>query len=304
METGIETSSRRNSRMDPLHNKRKICLITGATAGIGKATALELAKKGFVVVLAARNAAKAETVKKEIAAQTGNPETDYLIGDLGSLRQVHQLAKAFGDKYSHLDVLINNAGIFSPQRTMTKDGFEETYQVNYLSHFILTHLLLDKLKQSDQGRVINLTSNVYGMGRFHQDAAKAEAGFSTMGAYATSKLLVLMFTIELANRLAGTRITANAVYPGVVKTHMLTSATGIFKLISYLARPFAVSPQQGAATSVYLASSTDLGNVTGKYFANSKSTVVKTKFNTEENRQLLWNTSMVSLRETNGKIQL
>ena len=286
--------------MDSRQSKKKICLITGATAGVGKATALELAKMGFAVVLVARSATKAEAVKQEIAAQMASAEVDYIVGDLGSLRQVRQLAETFKQRYSRLDVLINNAGIFSPRRTMTQDGFEETYQVNYLSHFLLTHLLLDKLKQSDQGRVINLTSNIYGMGRFSRDAAKAETKFSTMGAYATSKLLVLMFTIELAERLANTRITANAVHPGVVKTHMLTSATGIFKLISFLARPFDVSPQQGAATSVYLASSSELWKVTGKYFANSKSAVIRAKFNTEENRKLLWDSTMISLHETDG----
>jgi retinol dehydrogenase-12 len=273
-----------------------VCLITGATEGVGKATAVELARKGFTVVMAARNAAKAEEVKWEITKSTGNADADYIVGDLSSLRQVHQLAETFKQRYAHLDVLLNNAGIFSPRRNVTEDGFEETYQVNYLSHFLLTHLLLDALRKSDQGRIINLTSNIYGMGRFDQNIAKATTRFSTMGTYATSKLLMLMFTVELANRLRGTAITINAVHPGVVKTHMLTSATGVFKLVSYLARPFAVSPQVGAATSVYLASSLDVTNVTGQYFTNCKSTATKSKFNTEENRTLLWNHSMDCLQ--------
>lgn len=275
---------------------RPVCLITGATEGIGKATAIELARRGFTVVMAARNASKAEKVKWEIAKSSGTGDADYIVADLASLQQIRELAETFRERYPKLDVLINNAGVFLPARTITVDGYETTFQVNYLSHFYLTQLLLDEAKKSDQGRIINLTSNIYGMGRYDQKVAKAETGFSTMGSYATSKLLMLMFTIELASHLRGTRITANAVHPGVVKTHMLMSARGLFKLISYLARPFAISPQKGAATSVYLASSPDVVNVTGQYFKNCKSVPIKSKFNTEKNRQLLWNSSMDCLQ--------
>ena len=145
---------------------RPVCLITGATEGVGKATATELARRGFAVVMAARNAAKAEKVKWEIAKSTGNADADYIVADLASLEQIRQLAETFKARYPKLDVLVNNAGVVLPARTITGDGFETTFQVNYLSHFFLTQLLLDEIKKSDQGRIINLSSSAYAMGKF------------------------------------------------------------------------------------------------------------------------------------------
>jgi retinol dehydrogenase 12 len=273
-----------------------VCLITGATEGIGKATAVELARKGFKVVLAARDAAKAETVKREIAASAQGSDADHIIADLTSLSQVRRLSETYRQRYPRLDVLINNAGIFMPTRIITEDGFETTYQVNYLSPFYLTHLLLGELRKSSQGRIVNLTSSVYAAGKFDLNNLQGEKRFSTFGAYANSKLLVLLHTIELAERLRGTRVTANAVHPGVVRTRMMLSAPGFFKLMAYLALPFALSPHNGAATSVYLAASAEVGGVSGKYFARSRQREFRTAFDTENNRRQLWDLSMRSLR--------
>ena len=275
---------------------KQICLITGATDGVGRAAASDLAGKGFTVVLAARNAVKAEAVKKEIVAATGNADVECMVADFKSLNEIRQLAEAFKQRYPVLDVLVNNAGITAPSRVLTEDGYETTYQVNYLSQFLLTHLLLNRLKTSEQGRIINLTSNVYTMGKFDPQNLQSENHFSTMSAYSASKLLVLLFTIELAKRLQGTRITANAVHPGIVKTQMMLKAQGLFKLISYLALPFAISPEEGAATPVYLASSWDIKRISGAYFTNCREKPVKTKFNTEQDRELLWNISMECLQ--------
>src|SRR5258708_15074505 len=143
-----------------------VCLITGATEGIGKATAHALARKGFTVVLAARSLVKAENTRREIAAASGANDIDIVIGDLGSLRQVHQMAQTVQQRHPRLDLLINNAGIMMPERTVTEDGYESSYQVNYLSHFLLTQMLLDALKNSEQGRIINLSSSVYSIGKF------------------------------------------------------------------------------------------------------------------------------------------
>jgi NAD(P)-dependent dehydrogenase (short-subunit alcohol dehydrogenase family) len=273
---------------------KPICLITGATDGIGKVTATVLARKGYAVVLAARNQAKAATVAREIVASTGNREVDYLAADLRSLAQLHRLAETFTLRYPRLDVLINNAGIVMPQRVLTEDGYETTFQVNYLSQFYLTHLLLNELTKSPQGRVINLSSSVYRAGKFDPDNLQSERGFSTIGAYAASKLLVLLFTIELAHRLNPTRITVNAVHPGIVRTPMMHGSPGVLRVISYAALPFSLSPAKGAATSVFLASSPDSPQVSGRYFANAKSKNVKTAYNTQENRELLWNLSMAA----------
>jgi NAD(P)-dependent dehydrogenase (short-subunit alcohol dehydrogenase family) len=275
---------------------KPICLITGATEGIGRATAIELARKGFTVVLAARDAAKAEAVVMEIEATTGRRDADTIIADLRSLAQVRALSDTFHQRYPRLDVLINNAGIFPGERQLTGDGFEASYQVNYLSQFYLTHLMLNALKAAKQGRIINLSSSVHSGGKFDPQNLQSEQKFSSFGTYANSKLLVLLFTIELAERLRLTPITANAVHPGVVKTPMMLRAPGIFRAVAYIALPFAVSPRQGAATSVYLASSSDVSAVTGKYFARSRAATIKTAFNTPENRELLWNLSMQSLR--------
>jgi retinol dehydrogenase-12 len=275
--------------------RKPICLITGATEGVGKATAAELTSKGFTVVLAARNLAKANEVRAEIKATTGG-EVEIILADLTSLRTVHQLAETFKRRYPRLDVLINNAGIFVPTRKVTEDGFEASYQVNYLSHFLLTHLLLDELKKSEQGRIINLSSSVYTVGKFDAQNLQSEKRFSVMGAYAASKLFMLLFSVELAERLKETPITVNAVHPGIARTQMMLGAPGMFKVVSYLALPFSVSPEKGAATSVYLASSPEVITVSGRYFTSCKSAAIKSKFNTETIRQRLWAKSAEDLQ--------
>jgi len=275
---------------------KPICLITGATDGIGKVTATELARKGYAVVLAARNETKAATVTTEIVASTGNRDVDYLVADLSSLAQLRRLAEMFMVRYPRLDVLINNAGIVMPQRVLTADGYETTFQVNYLAQFYLTQLLLGELEKSLRGRVINLSSSVYRAGKFNPGNLQSEQQFSTIGTYAASKLCVLLFTIELAQRLKPTRVVANAVHPGIVRTPMMRGAPGVFRAISYAALPFSRSPDKGAATSVFLAGSPDAAQISGQYFANGKVQKVKTAFNNRENRDLLWNLSMDACR--------
>jgi retinol dehydrogenase 12 len=277
--------------------KRPICLITGATGGVGKVTAIELAKSGFTIVIAARSANKGEALRKEIATSTGNKSTDCIVADLASLRHVRRLAETFRHRYATLDVLINNAGVFLPRRTETEDGHEMTYQVNYLAHFLLTNLLLDELKKSEQGRIINLSSSVYSIGKFEAGNLQSEKHFSVLGTYAATKLFMLMFTVELAKRLRGTAVTANAVHPGIVRTHMMLQAPGAFRVMSYLSLPFSISPESGARTSVYLASSPEVKGVSGQYFTRSKRTEAKNKFDTEENRALLWDLSLKSVQE-------
>jgi NAD(P)-dependent dehydrogenase (short-subunit alcohol dehydrogenase family) len=273
---------------------KPLCLITGATDGVGKSTALQLAQRGFRVVMVARNAGKAEAVQREFVAATG-ARVDFLTADLASLRQVRELGARFLEQYGALDVLINNAGIFLSERTQTEDGFETTYQVNYLSHFLLTQLLLEPLERAAQGRIINLSSSVHAMARFDLGNLQSEKRFSVFGTYATSKLLILMFTKELARRLAGTQVTVNAVHPGVVRTAMMLRAPGAFRVVSFLSLPFSISPEEGARASVYLATAPELAAVTGQYFAGSKPSSTTNIFDTEENRALLWDKTFESL---------
>ena len=283
--------------------EKPTCLITGATEGVGKFTALELAKKGFTVVMVARNKNKAERVRAMISAQCGG-DVDYLIADLTSLKDVRRLAEEFKGRYLKLDVLINNAGIFAPARQVTADGFEESYQVNYLSHFLLTQLLLEDLSSSSQGRIINLSSSVHSVGKFDPENLQSEKKFSVLTTYSSTKLFMLLFTIELAKRLEKTKITVNAVHPGIARTPMMLRAPGAFRLMSYLALPFSVSPQRGAATSVYLASSPEVQEVSGKYFSNLRPTVFKTRFNTDESRKSLWDLSTQSLQLSEASLAM
>lgn len=278
--------------------EKPICLITGATEGVGRATAVALAKRGFLIVLAARDSAKAEAVKGEIAGAAAGAEVDSIAVDLASLRSTRVLAETFRRRYPRLDVLINNAGVFLPGRTETEDGFEATYQINYLSHFLLTNLLLDELRKSTRGRIINLSSSVYAVGKFDPNNLHGGKKFSVLGTYAASKLFMLMFTRELAIRLAGTRVTANAVHPGIVRTRMMFRAPGAFRLLSYLSLPFSISSENAARTSIYLASSPDVSAVSGEYFTRSRRTEARNRFDTPENRALLWDLSLQSLRRS------
>jgi NAD(P)-dependent dehydrogenase (short-subunit alcohol dehydrogenase family) len=166
------------------------------------------------------------------------------------------------------------------------------FQVNYLSPFLLTNLLLEELQKSEQGRIINLSSSVYAIGKFDPDNLQSEKHFSVLGTYAATKLFVLMFTEELARRLKATSVTANAVHPGIVRTRMMLQAPGALRLVSYLSLPFSISPVTGARTSVYLASSPEVKGISGQYFTKSRRAVVKNKFDTVENRALLWDLSL------------
>jgi NAD(P)-dependent dehydrogenase (short-subunit alcohol dehydrogenase family) len=275
---------------------RSICLITGATDGIGKVTAAELAARDVTVAVAARNPAKAEAVRAEIAAAKGG-DVDILEADLTSLAFVRRLARTFNARYPRLDILINNAGVLVPRRQLTEDGFETTYQINYLSGFLLTHLLLDALRCSAQGRNVNLSSSVYAAGRFDETNLQSERSYSAFGAYAASKLFVLLSTLELAVQLKGTPITVNAVHPGIVRTQMMLRAPGPFRIVSWLAMPFGLSPQKGAVPSLYLAASPEVKDMSGRYFSGCKPTAIKTNHNTAPTRRRLWDVSMASLLE-------
>lgn len=282
--------------------EKPICLITGATEGVGKATAKALAAKGFGVVLLARNRAKAEAARAEITASSGASDVDVLIGDLASLRQVCDAAEQFKERHSRLDVLINNAGVVAPARTVTGDGYETTYQVNYLAHFLLTSLLHEPLVRSRRGRIINLSSSVYTSGKLDANNLQGEQKYSPIGAYAASKLMMLLFSIELAERLQGVGVAAYAVHPGVVRTNMLESAQGLFKLVAMVATPFAIAPARGAATSVHLATAPDqdLAAASGQYFVKAKPVAVRSKFNTKAYREWLWRISELQLQRLFG----
>ncbi len=270
----------------------KTILITGANSGIGKATATALANLGYRVIFVARNLQKAEATKKEISNASGNTSVDFIIADLMSLSQIRKCAETFNQKYNSLDVLINNAGVCLPERRITEDGFEEMFQINHLSHFLLTNLLLDVLKKSDEPRIINVSSGGYNSGKFDPENLQSEKKFSTFGTYCNTKLLNILFTFELADRLKGTGITVNTLHPGVVNTNFAGEFKGILGMLNRMFKPFLISPEKGAATSVYLASSKEVKNISGEYFEKCKIVKPSNNFINAENQKILWEKSL------------
>jgi retinol dehydrogenase-14 len=249
----------------------KTVLITGGTSGIGKATAMGLAALGARVAITGRDPERAEAAAVVIRGATGNPGVDGFGADLSSQAEVRRLAAAILDTYPRLDVLVNNVGGSWATRHVTADGLEQTFAVNHLAAFLLTNLLLDRLKASAPARVVTVSSNAQARGKIDFEDLQGERNYSEQRAYPQSKLASVMFTYELARRLAGTGVTATVLHPGVVSTGFgAEDPSRIFKLIVPLYRPFMKTPRQGAATSIYLASSPAVDGVTGQYFAGRK----------------------------------
>lgn len=267
----------------------KVCIVTGSNSGIGKETALALAEMGATVVMAVRDAEKGENARTEILEQTGNTKTDLMICDLASLDSIRQFAKEFTQKYDRLDVLVNNAGCTIHKRQVTNDGFERTLAVNYLGPFLLTHELLPMLKSSAPSRVVNLTSGIHSSARVDFDDLQNERKYRAMNAYGAAKLMVVMYTYELARRLEGTGVSVNAVHPGFAATN-LGSNTGALRhrIMFKMVRPLQISAKKGAETSVYVATSPELEGVTGKYFAKSEERPSSELSYDEEAQKRLW----------------
>jgi retinol dehydrogenase 12 len=247
----------------------KTCLVTGATSGIGTVTARELARMGALVVFTARNAGKAEAVKTEILRTTPGAKLEVLHVDLSSMRAVRDAATEYRRRFPRLDLLVNNAGAIFWKREQTVDGLERTFATNHLAYFLLTRELLDLLKASAPARIVNVASNAHRRGRIHFDDLQLERGYSAWRAYGQSKLANILFTRELAERLQGTGVTANAVHPGVVSTGFGRSGSRFMDLVYRLAAPFLLSPEKGARTTLYVASAPELETHTGGYFAQS-----------------------------------
>ncbi len=257
----------------PSPDPPKTCLITGATSGIGKATALHLARRGLTVVIVGRDREKADRVVEQIKTESGNERIDALIADLASQQAVRALAAAFKAKYPRLEVLINNAGAIFSQRRLSEDGIEMTFAVNYLSRFLLTHLLLDVLIASAPSRIVNVAGAYHAKGDLFLDDLTLERRYDYALANNRAKLADVLFTHELARRLNATDVTVNCLHPGAVRTDALLKDQGFstgLRLMYRLFRILLKSPAMGAATSVYLAASPEVGNVSGEYFVNKK----------------------------------
>jgi NAD(P)-dependent dehydrogenase (short-subunit alcohol dehydrogenase family) len=248
--------------------KGKICIVTGSNSGIGKETALALAKMGATVVMVVRNRERGGKAGAEIFRETGNEAARVMICDLSSMGSVRQFGKEFKDAYHTLHVLVNNAGVFLSKRQTTVDGFEETLAVNYLAPFLLTHELLPMLKSSVPSRIVNVGSGLASSGKIAFDDLQYERNYSGTKAYANSKLMLTMYTYELARRLKGSGLTANVVEPGFVATNLGRNSGSLLLSLGYkMMRPFQMSAKKGAEPSVYLASDPEVEGVNGKCFA-------------------------------------
>ena len=245
----------------------QVCMVTGATSGIGRATATALARQGARLVITGRNEAKTQRIVDEIQDETSSKTIDYLLADYCDLRQVRSLAEAFQDRYTRLDVLVNNAGVFLNTRRETPYGVEQTFLVNHLAPFVLTNLLLDRLLTSAPARIVNVSSDAHRQGTMDLSDLNYQHGFAGIKAYARSKLATVLFTYELSRRLDSSGVTVNALHPGHVATGMWRTGFPILgPLIGWLMARMAMTPEQGADNSVYLASSPEVAGVTGKYF--------------------------------------
>ena len=245
-------------------------LVTGGTGGIGKATALGLAGLGAHVAITGRDRGRTENVAREIRA-AGDGQVAVFVADLSSQAEVRRLADEVLQVLPRIDVLVNNVGGYWNTRHVTADGLERTFALNHLAPFLLTNLLLDRLKQSAPARVVTVASNAQAMGRIDFDDLQGERSYSGSRAYNQSKLANVLFTYELARRLRATSVTANALHPGVVSTAFgAEDPGGAQRLFVPFMRPFMKTPTRGAATSIHLASAPELEKVTGQFFANSK----------------------------------
>lgn len=267
----------------------KICLITGANSGIGKATAIGLAKLNATIVMLCRDKNRGEIAQKEIIELTGNKKVDLLLCDLSSHEDIRKFVSEFKNKYQNLHVLINNAGVMKKQGSLSPDGFEMNFAVNHLAPFLLTNLLLDILKNSAPSRIINVSSAAHRMAKLDFDDLQSEnKKLRLMRIYGISKLALMLFSYELSRRLEGTKVTVNTVHPGMVATNlgrdMSSSGQGFGKR-------FFKTPREGAETSVYLASSPEVEGITGKYYTKKRQKNSSKKSYNEEDAKMIWEIS-------------
>jgi len=282
-----------------------VVLVTGANSGMGKATALALAKTGAQVVMLCRNPGRGQAALAEVRTASNNNSVTLMLCDLASQEDIRRFADDFRSRYSTLSVLINNAGVLSSRQQLTRDGCELNLGVNYLSHFLLTNLLLDLIIKS-KGRIITLSSVAHKIGSIHFEDINLTNGYGWLKAYSQSKLANILFTYELDRRLQGTEATANCLHPGVVATNIIVDRqTGFGSLTARLMKHFFLSPEQGAETAIYLASSPEVQGISGKYFSRKgpiASSALSYDLGTAE---LLWDLSeqMTGLAPTQAVIE-
>lgn len=272
----------------------RICMVTGANSGIGLATASILAERGSTVVMVCRSRERGEAAKAEIEGSVQAPELVLMVGDLARLERVRELAEKFHHRYDRLDALVNNAGVYVADRRITADGYEETLAVNHLAHFLLTNLLLGRLRTAS-GRVITISSDAHKAGRLDraplEEILRGRGSYNGMQAYADSKLANLLFTFELARRTDGTGVTANALHPGTLATQIWNRNRDILSLSLRLFKPFMGAPRKGGEAVARLVANPELNGVTGRYFDRLKEGRAATLAQNRELAARLWRAS-------------
>lgn len=269
--------------------KGKHVAITGPTAGIGRLSALELAKRGADLTLFCRSSAKADALAEEIVAQGGS-EPVVILMDMSDLASVRSAADAFLALNRPLDVLLNNAGVINTSRKLSADGFEETLAVNHFAPFVLTGMLLPALQNAAPSRIVNVASDAHAFVKgMHFDDMQAEKSYKTFREYGRSKLANILFTRTLARKLEGQQITVNCLHPGAVATSLGSQNGGLLStLLPKLLKPFFKTPEEGAQTSLYLCCSDEVSGATGQYFANCKQAKAKPWGRDDTSAQRLW----------------
>lgn len=271
--------------------KGKVCMITGANSGIGKATAIGLAKMGATIVMVCRDKERGERALQDIKKACINGNVDLMLADLSSQKAIHQFVKEFKEKYQFLHALINNAGVNLSKRILTEDGIETTLAVNYLAPFLLCNLLFDTLQASRPSRIINVASNVQSRSIKFENL-NGEKHYRQLHAYSQSKLAIVIFTYEFARRIEGKGVTVNCLHPGYVKTNMVRNFRKFVKYFFPFIGLFMKSPKSGAKTSIYLASSPDVEGVSGKYFIKRKEKKSTKASYDDELAKRLWDVSI------------
>jgi NAD(P)-dependent dehydrogenase (short-subunit alcohol dehydrogenase family) len=270
----------------------KVCMVTGATAGIGFYTAQEIARMGGRVIIMGRDQKRCREAVNRIWEDSENLSVEYLAADLSSQAQIHTAAKSFYEKYDHLDVLVNNAGGFFLRRKMSVDGIEMTLALNHLAYYLLTNLLIDALKASPSARVINVSSSTHTNEHIDFNNLQLAKFYNPVHAYGQSKLANLLFSYELSRRMAGTGVTSNALSPGWVASDIWKKINPwLTPVLNPIMQRIGITPQEGAQTSIYLATSTEVEGITGGYYVNKRPVRSSTASYDLDSARRLWEIS-------------
>ena len=271
--------------------KDKVVVVTGATSGIGEVAADRLAQKGARIVFVARDRERGEAARKHFRAIAGQSDHTVHYADLTKLADQKRVAKEIADSEPQIDVLINNAGAMFGSRQVTEDGLEKTFALNHMSYFTVTNILLDRLKATPGARIVSTASGAHVGNKLNFDDLQSEKSYSPFAVYGRSKLMNILFTRELAKRLAGTGVTANCLHPGFVGTRFGDESGGLMSWVIKLGKNFALTPEQGAETIIYLASSDDVAGKSGGYYDKKQLTAPSRAAQSDADAKRLWDIS-------------